>query len=416
MTVLSFFQHRLFKNTSALALIQVASYVLPLILIPYYTHVFGLELFGVVAFSLAAVQLAMVFTDFGFALSATEDISRNRDSKGYLEETVGSILLIKVGLFSLAAGAVFLLPSLKDEYAEYQLLFTLSAIPILGLTFQPIWFFQGIEKMNLVAIYTVSAKSLYLVLALVFVREPADFYLVPVMNGISQVLAAILGLLLVHREGYRIRWPGKERTKSVFRASSTFFVSRASVAMYTSGSAFFLGIFGSATQVAIFSIAELLYRAIQGVFSPVGQALYPYMVREKNIGVFFKILAAACTLSVVGVVVGYYVSPALVPLLFGGDYAASVPILYLFFVVVIINTPAVLLGYPFLGAFDATRYANYSVIIGSAVYILLLLWVGTTYGLDAVVVVYLVMVAEGLVFLIRGGIAVHLLRGRRQGS
>lgn len=411
---MSLFQNRLFRNTSALLWIQVVTWILPLILLPYYTRLFGLGLFGVVAFVISAIQLSAVITDFGFSLSATEDISRNRDDKPYIEETLGAILLIKLGLLSVAAAAVNAVPYLLPErYGDHRLLFVLAVLPIAGTAYQPVWFFQGLEKMKALAVYTVIAKTAYLGLALALVRRPDQYYMVPVALGLSQLLAAGLGLALIHREGYGIAWPRRARVAKVFSQSATFFASRVSVALYTSGSVFLLGVFGSHAAVALFSVAEQLYRAIQSVFAPVGQALYPYMVREKNLKVFGKALMSAMAVAVVGIFVGYFVSPTLVRWIFGADFLDAVPLLYCFFFVVLVNVPGTLLGYPLLGAFGQSRWANWSVVVGSAVHLTGLLILGGLFGLTGPLVIGMVFVTESLVMCIRGYFGWRLARSFR---
>jgi PST family polysaccharide transporter len=74
-----------------------------------------------------------------------------------------------------------------------------------------------------------------------------------------------------------------------FKDSSQFFLSRVSVSIYTSANAFVLGLFTDNTMVGFYSVAEKLYQAMQSLYAPITQTLYPYVAKQKNITLFKKI-------------------------------------------------------------------------------------------------------------------------------
>src|SRR5690606_39361131 len=60
------------------------SYLAPLAVLLYLTSVLRVEIYGVVAFSVAIVQLAGVLTDFGFDLAGAHKVAVWRDNKLYI--------------------------------------------------------------------------------------------------------------------------------------------------------------------------------------------------------------------------------------------------------------------------------------------------------------------------------------------
>ncbi|MFB9998018.1 oligosaccharide flippase family protein [Providencia rustigianii] len=63
------------------------------------------------------------------------------------------------------------------------------------------------------------------------------------------------------------------------KSSYTYFLSRASVVIYTSASTFIVGSYSGLNQAALFSSAEKLYQAGQSITSPVSQAIFPHIAR-----------------------------------------------------------------------------------------------------------------------------------------
>ncbi|MHC8315212.1 oligosaccharide flippase family protein [Pseudomonas sp. LB3P31] len=352
----------LFSNTGALFAIQIANYILPFLLIPYLTHTLGAPLYGIIAFGLAMVQIACVFTDFGFGLSATYQIAKQQSDKPALRKIISAVFMCKLGLLIPVLCLVIAFISLQDKYQDYETFLWLLILPVIGQTFQPIWFFQGIERMTFITIYTVLSRTLYLGLVVYWVSGPEDYYWVAIANGISSVVAAAMGIAMMLRVGYWPQWCGWGIVKKTFRDSSEFFWARAAVATYTAGGAFFLGLVSSPIQVAYYSAAEQLYKGAQSLFSPVSQALYPHMAKHQNFALFFRIFKAVIFLGFAGLIGGILLGPWAIELIFGQEFSASYTVLVIFMLTFVVTTPSVLLGYPFLGALGNSRAANVSVM------------------------------------------------------
>lgn len=90
--------HSVFKNTISLFILQLTNVIAPLIVLPYLSRVLGINGFGLVMLAFSASSIGLVVTDFGFNLSATYSISKNRDKIDYISELIGSIFIIKMFL------------------------------------------------------------------------------------------------------------------------------------------------------------------------------------------------------------------------------------------------------------------------------------------------------------------------------
>ena len=82
------------SNFGYLLLLQIATYLVPLITIPLLNRILGVEKFGLIAFSQAFIQYFIIISDYGFELSASRQVSINRDNKDKLSEIFCSVLIL----------------------------------------------------------------------------------------------------------------------------------------------------------------------------------------------------------------------------------------------------------------------------------------------------------------------------------
>ena len=95
-----------------LYILQFSTYFLSLVTVPYQTRVLGPVVYGYVGVALAVMAYFQLFMDFGFLLSATEDISKNRDDKDYVNRKLTSITILKLVLAAVSM-AIMLTPLLR---------------------------------------------------------------------------------------------------------------------------------------------------------------------------------------------------------------------------------------------------------------------------------------------------------------
>jgi len=89
---------KLLSNFVSLSVLQVVGFILPLLVIPYLISVLGVGKFGLVALAQAVITYFAVFTDYGFNLSATRDISINRNNNTKVSSIFNSVLTTKLSL------------------------------------------------------------------------------------------------------------------------------------------------------------------------------------------------------------------------------------------------------------------------------------------------------------------------------
>ena len=99
-----------------------------------------------------------------------------------------------------------------------------------------------------------------------------------------------MALYFIWRLGFRIRIPLRRLISYAAKFTRHFFVSRIAVAAYIGSATVILGLFGQPAQVAIYSMAEQLYKAMQSAIHPISMAAYPYMSKEKDTRLMLRIV------------------------------------------------------------------------------------------------------------------------------
>src|SRR5690554_4881398 len=394
---------RLLGNFLSLSGLQVFTYILPLITLPYLVRVLGVEKYGLVMFAQSFIMFFNILVDYGFNLSATREIAVNRDNKAKVTEIYSSVMTIKVLLlgasFAVLSGIVFSV----EKFTPDATLYLLTFLMVVGQALFPIWYFQGMERMKYITIINILSRVIFTVAIFGFVHEENDYILVPVLNGLGACVGSIYALWLV-RTSFKQKFE-LQSWKAIslhFKDSTQFFLSRVAVSLYTSANTFVLGIFTNNTAVGYYAIAEKLYQAMQSLYGPITQALYPYVAKEKNIALFKKIFKIIVASNIFGVLILYFLIEFIFLILFGQEVGAeSVEVFRILLIANLIVVPSILIGYPLLAALGHPYYANMSVIYASIFHFLgvMFLYINDTITIFSVAI--LVIFTQCVDFLYR---------------
>jgi len=272
--------NKIVKNAFWLYVVQIANYIVPLIQIPFLLRALGVQEYGRFAFVYSFILYLVLFVDYGFSLSATREISVNRQNPRYLNVLILNIWLAKLLLSIIAllflVLVVGLVPILRPQLLLLMVLFGV----VLGNVLLPSWLYQGTESMAIPALLNLGARLAVLMGVLISVNNPQDTLIYSSLLGSSALISGFIGAVLAIRI-YQISWirPDFQSVLTQLRKSWPLFLSKAAVSFYTLGNAFILGILGTMEAVGYYSAAEKAVQAAAGLVSPLSQAIYPYFSR-----------------------------------------------------------------------------------------------------------------------------------------
>lgn len=304
------------SNFFYLTLLQYASYVFPLLTIPYLTHVLGVAKFGLVAFALATAAYGTLLVNYGFSYSATRQAALVRNDLAALREvfsnvTWAKIILAVLGL-ALLGGIVILMPSYRSEY----MLFISSYSVVIGMVLNCEWFFQGVEDMRFITIAGLISRTLSTVLVFVIIRHASDYIYAPLLTGLGQIIGGLVACVIIWRR-YGIRLGGLSFSGVWHQLADGWdtFLSCLFVSLYTTSNIFVLGILTNPVMVGYYAAADKIVSAVRSIWGPVPQVLYPYFARafasdrDATRGKLRKILKVTGVLTMLMSLAGCVVTP-----------------------------------------------------------------------------------------------------------
>jgi PST family polysaccharide transporter len=310
----------------------MASYVVPLITIPYLARVLGTTGWGLVAFTQGFGAYVAVVGEYGFMFSATREVAQNRGDRNKLANILAGVIAAKT---LLAVASVLVAVSVEwvvPEFREHPALFWSGMLWAFGRTFSLTWFFQGLERLRLVSALEVAGQGLATVGIFIFVHSAHDADRVLSLQGAGYLLSFVGSVWLAYGE-VAFRLPNWSLAMESLRMGWTMFLFRGSLSLYIAGNAFILGLFASPQTVAYYAGAERISRAFLGVLAPISQALFPrisYMVQNARERAARLARISLMVMGIGGAAMGvaaYVFAPLAVRILLGSQYSPAVPIL-----------------------------------------------------------------------------------------
>ncbi|MCS2168274.1 oligosaccharide flippase family protein [Scandinavium manionii] len=391
------------KNITGLAIAQIFGYVIPLLQFPYLSRIVGQDHFGLIIFTISLSQIAMILTDYGFDLSISRMIARGHKKNKILGIYLYQTTIIKTIILILAIFLIALIAYISGNYKNERVLFVCLILSIVFNTYNTRWLFQGIEKIYIYSRTMIFSRTLSLIIVGVLIKKADDYYWYGIALVIQSAMLTIICLIILKHWKIKFIPVRFSSVRAQMKDGFSFFLSRVSVSLYSSGCSVFLGTFGNnLNQVAIYGVAEQLYKAGVQVFSPVITALTPYMIRTKNYKLFFKINKLAFLVVVCGMFVGVVFGDLIIKTIFGPGYEGAHEVLNIFMVIIFASVFGMLFGYPALMPLGKERNANISVFISGILQIIMLLII--YYGsipITAIAVASSYLVCDWVMFIFR---------------
>ena len=323
------------KNMTALGVLQIANYLIPLLVLPIISRVLGATLFGSVGYAQNIVSYLTLIVNFGFEYSATRQIAIAGDNKEKKDRLFWAVITAKAGLLVLSFAVLACLPLFIPRVACDPQLYIYTALLNIGIVFFPTWYLQGIQQMSKMAWANFFTKLLGAVLVIALVREASAYRLYPLLLSLSGIVIGIGAMVYVIRYFHIGRYTlNKETLREVFVAGWPIFLNNVFVCLYSTVNMTMLGWYAADDTIGYFHAAQKLITAlIMILVVPVSTAIYPEISRRfeasKAEGARFlkRVLVIAGAVAAVASFLAYLTAPIVVRLVYGVGYEPAADIL-----------------------------------------------------------------------------------------
>jgi O-antigen/teichoic acid export membrane protein len=261
------------KNFGFNSILLLSQYIIPLIIFPYISRVFGVEKIGLVNYADSIVNYFILFSTLGLSIAGIREIAKHKNNAIELNKVFSELLVLHLiaTLIMLCVYVGFI--CFFDKFTMHKDLYLIGASKLIFNVFLLEWFFRGIENHKFITIRTVLIKIIYVLLIFVFVKTKDDYIMYYVLT---------CGITVIN--GFVNWWYSRKYVKITvsnlnfrkhLKAFFTIGFYMLLTSMYTSFNVAYLGIVSTTVSVGYYTTSLKLYTIILGLFSALNTVLIP---------------------------------------------------------------------------------------------------------------------------------------------
>lgn len=264
------------KDTLYLFVLQGMNYAIPIILLPYLMINLGVNSYGLIGFSAAIIQILILLVDFGFNMSATKRVAMYKDDKDELSKIFYSTIYAK-SFFLIISIFIFLIIMSVEKFSEYRLALLCTLPMLIASSFTFTWFYQGVGHIRFLTVLSMFSRIMILPLMFYFVHTSQDYVKAILINSSVYIVISVLSIFwLYNKKMVNFFKIDISTIKVEIKESFPFFLSTASISIYTQFFVIILGFFSNPVTVGVYTAAEKIIRSISLLFyTPINQVYYP---------------------------------------------------------------------------------------------------------------------------------------------
>lgn len=340
---------KLLESFSYLSLIQLANMIMPLITYPYLIRILGAETYGQIVFSQAIIGYFSIIINFGFNISATKEISANRDDLKKLSEITSCVFSLQFLLWLGCLCIFIIFIQFIPNNNNIQLLFLLTFGMTLNELLFPVWFFQGIEKMKFITYINLLSKVIFLGLVFWGINKESDFLLIPIFYTLIYLFCGILSFsIIIFKFKIKIKVYSFKIMIHYLYSSFYLFFSKLALLIKDRTIIVILGIFYSKSIVAYYDLALKLVNIFISFYQNIPTAILPRLMQKRD----YK-LSKFIFYFTIGISILYYLflvcfSKQIIFILAGTSFYEARFYLFIVGLIVLVNPLNTLLNYFFI--------------------------------------------------------------------
>lgn len=328
--------NKIIKNTTFLSMAYVGQKLLSFVYFTLIARIAGVVDTGAYVFALAYSTIFTVFVDFGLSQLIQRDIAQDESGvKGVLQKTLAIKLIY--ALVSLLIG-VGLIHFLTDDPLTLRMVYIAMAVMLVDSYNLSIWsVFRGLHKLVYESISIVISQAIVLLVGItgLFLDAPLEILIIALLSG-SLFTACFSTIILRVKAGF---WPSislhAAKDKQLAKNAVSFGLASVFTRIFASLDSVLLKQMVSQAAVGFYAIPNKVVFAAQFIPAAFAAAIYPAMShyylhdRKKMMLIFEQSMLFLLILSVPMAVGVFVLTPTLINIVFGVEYLASIPAMYI---------------------------------------------------------------------------------------
>ncbi len=391
-----------FKNILSLFSVELVVRLIGFAAVTYLARVLGKSNFGVINIGLAVLSYGMILGNSGLTLLGTRKVASGEEDLGALTSGIFKIRILLTIVITIIIGLIVLLFVQLNETAEVSLFYLFFLFPSAVLLE---WFFQGRQKMGIIAIGRVLMMLAYFLFLIFFVKDSTDVIMTPIGWVVGGFLNALFLLIVFKKEGFSLS-RGKNYYRSFFLLKEAFPLAAASIMaqVVIMFPIIFIGIILSEAEVGVYSAAYkivVLFLIFDRVFNAV---FYPKIVNSITNGsenieeLFNKVLKIITTFALSAGIFAVMSGDLMIPFVFGQEYTESIIIFKIitgYFIFTMINS---VFGYTLIGM-KKEKFYTISILFGMIIFFISGTILTHYYGSEGMAVGLILFEISSLIFM-----------------
>ncbi len=362
-------KNKLIHNFFSLGAVQVISSLIQLIVVPHVIRKIGVDGFGVVAVAQVVMLLLSAFTDYGFNQTAVKNISLCRANATAVSKIFWTVLFSKLVLCILAFIFLLVLILCIPFFRAHAMLYLMAFMLVISQSIFVSWLFQGIEKMQFIAVLTLLGRTIFAILVFVFIQRNEHSVLFLFFLGLGSFIAGLVSIYAARRI-VPIQYVRPSRADIGRELKEGWHIMIANLSSYFCqySNIIILRIFTNDLLVGYYGIAEKIFFTAKQVLAMFSQAIYPQVCQivlagKERLYFFLRQIYLPFFLGIVsGSLLLFIFTPHVLSFFTGKDYHHSVYYLRMLCfatVVICLNIPATLI---LLAMDQKKKYLRISVL------------------------------------------------------
>lgn len=405
----------IFKNTMLLTVIQLCSYIVPLIELPFLARVLSVSVLGQIIFAQVIALTLSFFVEYGFNLTASRSLANilHKNNQTFKAELIGIVLQAKIILLTIVSIICFFIYSSVDiifEKIPQNYLFWMY-LSIVGFGFSSFWYFQAYERLAIATTIEFFSRIIYLILILMLVEGDVDAIKVLQIQSLCTLIGAFGQFLLLYNQEKIVFLAWSRAWHEITNGWHTF-IYKSSSSISALMSVWVLGFLVSPQAVSYYAGAEKIIKAIVGLTQPLILASYPKFSRLSNKDQLFNqsLIKKYCYISLLllapVVFMMIFLSPQIIRFFLGDSFYPAINVFYILVLLIPLRMLTSIIGHLGLLAAQKDKLVSHISLISSILCLLIGIAFSAVYSeigmaITVVIIEFLVLLLYAKVFWIK---------------